>query len=185
MFSKNIRNARIKAGLTISEAADQIGIAYSTYAGYEIGHREHKLEILQKISKAFKVSVDDLLDIPPLTSKDIPLSDNDDTRVFLSNDDQEYWKRFLSNNRNLKLFRKYSMLTESAQDRVDATVNDIWSNPANRIDQQPQGAKPITYTIAAKGGDPGLESGMVNISQEEYDRLLKEAQMAQDLEDWG
>ena len=83
--------------------------------------------------------------------------------------------------RSRALIKKYQSLNETGKDQVDSYTDYIASNPANLANPPEH----ITYTTAAKDGDPGLETGTVNISQEEYDRLLKEAQMAQDLEDWG
>ena len=152
------------------EFAKLLGISSNTLRNYENGVREIGTELLLRISMLLGVSTDRLL-----CKDEKSASTEEEARI----------EDLINSQRGQALLGKYSMLTEPAQDRVDATVNDIWSNPANRIDQQFQAPEPITYTTAASGGEPGLRSGTISVSQEELDKQWREAQMAQDLEDWG
>lgn len=46
---------------SMQEIADQLGIAKSTYAGYESGYREPALQSLTQLADLFETTVDDLL----------------------------------------------------------------------------------------------------------------------------
>lgn len=56
-----IKEARIRAGLSQKELASQIGVAPSTFNGYESGNHDPKSDLLIKIAKACNVTVDFLL----------------------------------------------------------------------------------------------------------------------------
>jgi len=47
---------------TMQYISDQLGIAKSTYAGYESGYREPSLDTIKRISDLYKTSVDYLLE---------------------------------------------------------------------------------------------------------------------------
>jgi len=52
---------REKAGLTQKDLATKLGIARTTYSGYENGAREPDLDTLKRIADFFEVSLDYLL----------------------------------------------------------------------------------------------------------------------------
>lgn len=86
----------------------------------------------------------------------------------------------INSQRGQALLSKYSVLTEPAQGRVDATVNDIWSNPVNRIDQQPQEPSTNARTIEYAAWGVGPTTSTVNVDEEtlraaEEDRLRRQA----------
>lgn len=56
-----IRELRQKRGLNMRQAADAIGIPYTTYINYEKGEREPNSEMLVRLSDFFGVSVDVLI----------------------------------------------------------------------------------------------------------------------------
>lgn len=58
--SEKIKNARLQAGLTQKELAKRLGTSQQNIAQYETGKRVPKIETLQKIAKALKVSVNEL-----------------------------------------------------------------------------------------------------------------------------
>lgn len=47
---------------TMQYISDRLGIAKSTYAGYESGYREPSLDTIKRISELYKTSVDYLLE---------------------------------------------------------------------------------------------------------------------------
>ncbi|MED1203097.1 helix-turn-helix domain-containing protein [Heyndrickxia acidicola] len=47
---------------SLQETADQLGIAKSTYAGYESGYREPSLQALSQMADLFQTTVDFILD---------------------------------------------------------------------------------------------------------------------------
>lgn len=61
MFAKRIENLREKEKITQKNLAVKLGIARTTYSGYENGAREPDLETLKKIADYFEVSTDFLV----------------------------------------------------------------------------------------------------------------------------
>lgn len=59
---EKIRSARIQAGLTQEELAKKIGLTKVAISRYESGQREPKISILKKLSVAFGVKWEKLLD---------------------------------------------------------------------------------------------------------------------------
>ena len=68
-FSDNLKEARLKSGLSQKDVAENIGVAKSTYSLYESGNREPNVNTIKKISDYLNVSADKLLglDDKPLT----------------------------------------------------------------------------------------------------------------------
>lgn len=60
-FNENLKEARIKKGLSQKEVADNIGVAKSTYSLYESGNREPNVQTIKKIADFLNISVDELL----------------------------------------------------------------------------------------------------------------------------
>lgn len=60
-FSERLRLARENAGLSQTELASLIGIAPNTLSTYENSDREPRLSLVLKISKALKISLDELV----------------------------------------------------------------------------------------------------------------------------
>jgi transcriptional regulator with XRE-family HTH domain len=58
---KRLVNLRKLKKWSMQETADQLGIAKSTYAGYESGYREPSLHALSQMAELFDTSVDFLL----------------------------------------------------------------------------------------------------------------------------
>lgn len=54
-FNERLKEARIAAGYTQEQAADKIGIAKSTLAGYETGSREPSISTVEKIMQVLSV----------------------------------------------------------------------------------------------------------------------------------
>lgn len=57
----NLKLLRKKAGKTQSELADDLGVSRQAYASYEEGRAEPRIQILQRLSSIFNISVDDML----------------------------------------------------------------------------------------------------------------------------
>lgn len=58
---EHLTELRKKRKWSLQDTADQLGIAKSTYAGYESGYREPSLQSLAQIADLFETSVDYLL----------------------------------------------------------------------------------------------------------------------------
>lgn len=60
-LQRNVKFLRKKNKLTLVELAYMLGIAKSSLANFEGGQRNCSLEILDKLSKIFNISLDDLV----------------------------------------------------------------------------------------------------------------------------
>lgn len=61
MFNKQLRNTRMKRGLTQQKLSDTVGLALRSYQCYEQGTREPPLDMLVKLADALEVPTDYLL----------------------------------------------------------------------------------------------------------------------------
>nr|WP_282579542.1 helix-turn-helix transcriptional regulator [Niallia sp. NCCP-28] len=61
LLLKTLQELRKSKNWSQQETADMLGIAKSTYAGYESGYREPSLRALMQIADLFNVSVDYIL----------------------------------------------------------------------------------------------------------------------------
>ena len=60
-MSRAIKSARIKTGMTQEEAAEKLGVHPTTLNKYESGARFPSGKVLAKMSKLFKVPLDELI----------------------------------------------------------------------------------------------------------------------------
>ena len=61
-FYEELKAARIKAGLTQQQIADEIGVTKSTYCGYETAKRNPDPQRIKQLAKVLHISADTLLD---------------------------------------------------------------------------------------------------------------------------
>lgn len=61
MFSKRLRDTRMKRGLTQQKLSDTVGLALRSYQCYEQGTREPPLDMLVKLADVLEVPTDYLL----------------------------------------------------------------------------------------------------------------------------
>ena len=59
-FNDNLKEARLRSGLSQKEVAENIGVAKSTYSLYESGNREPNVNTIKKIADCLNVSADTL-----------------------------------------------------------------------------------------------------------------------------
>lgn len=71
MLSERLSELRKANNWPIHYVADRLGIAKSTYAGYESGYREPSLAVLRQLSELFGASIDDLVGEGSLSKSDI------------------------------------------------------------------------------------------------------------------
>lgn len=60
-FNENLKEARLKSGLSQKDLSENIGVAKSTYSLYESGKREPNVDTIKKIASELNVSADMLL----------------------------------------------------------------------------------------------------------------------------
>lgn len=60
-FCQNLKEARKNVGYTQKEVAEQLNVVESCYANWEQGRTEPNVEMLRKLGKIFKISIDDLI----------------------------------------------------------------------------------------------------------------------------
>ena len=108
-FGDNLRNLRLKRGLTQMEFAEQLGSTQSSVTAWECGRRDPDFATVSRIAKFFGVPMQSLL-----SSADV--NDVPDENVI----------EFLHSNPKLRLlFDKSRHLSESDLDAVLAVVNAI------------------------------------------------------------
>ena len=60
-FCKNLKNARLEAGLTQKQVALRLGVVESCYANWEQGRTEPNLEMLRQLGEILDISLDELI----------------------------------------------------------------------------------------------------------------------------
>ena len=88
--------------MTKADMARKLGVAYSTYDGYETGYREPKLETLQKIASALGVPLSQLL------------TQNEQIGTAYL----EYFSSDTNEGRSRQLHRSFDLLNEEDQTKV-------------------------------------------------------------------
>lgn len=61
LFCENLKYFRKDVGLTQKQVAEKLGVVESCYANWEQGRTEPPISMLRKLSKIFKVSIDELI----------------------------------------------------------------------------------------------------------------------------
>ena len=67
-----LRHYRTQRGLTQQQVADLMGIAKSTYSGYETGRRQPGVEEIKALAKIFSVSGDELIGSEAFKARPVP-----------------------------------------------------------------------------------------------------------------
>lgn len=94
-FNENLKEARLKSGISQKDLAENIGVAKSTYSLYESGKRELNVDTIKKIASSLNVSADTLLGI-----------DNEPTTLAAHFEGDEYTESEMEEIRNFAAFVK-------------------------------------------------------------------------------
>ena len=94
-FNENLKEARLKSGISQKDLAENIGVAKSTYSLYESGKREPNVDTIKKIASSLNVSADTLLGI-----------DNEPTTLAVHFEGDEYTESEMEEIRNFAAFVK-------------------------------------------------------------------------------
>ncbi|RXZ83400.1 XRE family transcriptional regulator [Paenibacillaceae bacterium] len=112
MFAKRLKQLRKRRKYSMQEVADAVGVAKSTYAGYESGYRQPTLETIQNISKKLNTSADYLLG---LTDYADPVEPSNNARELL-NYEQLHWDGIPLEREDIELVRR--LLERVVRDRL-------------------------------------------------------------------
>lgn len=126
MIGKRLREVRKKRGLTLQEIADKLGVARSTYAGYESNYRQPPLEILVQIADILKTSTDYLLG---LTDNPYPKEPTRNAKELLKENDL-HWDGVPLTDEELKPLR--DLLELVVRDRLPKIIQDEKEKEKNK-----------------------------------------------------
>lgn len=116
MLTEILAKLRTAKKITQADLAKKLGIARTTYAGYENGSRKPDPDTLQKLADVFDVTVDYLLgrsDNPTSSHSTIPNNDFSDTEKQILEEMKKYpvfFNDLASNPSNLKKVMKMWVL---------------------------------------------------------------------------
>jgi len=83
MNVNRLSDLRKQKNWSLQDVADQLGIAKSTYAGYESGYRRPSLEALKSIADLFGTSVDYLIGRTKAPTPEVELNTRNETAIYL------------------------------------------------------------------------------------------------------
>jgi transcriptional regulator with XRE-family HTH domain len=126
LIGKRLREVRKKRGLTLQEIADKLGVARSTYAGYESDYRQPPLEILVQIADILKTSTDYLLG---LTDNPYPKEPTRNAKELLKENDL-HWDGIPLTDEELKPLR--DLLELVVRDRLPKIIQDEKEKEKNK-----------------------------------------------------
>lgn len=133
-FNENLKEARIKSGLSQKEVSENIGVAKSTYSLYESGNREPNVNTIKKIADVLNVSADTLLGI-----------DEEPTTMAAHFDGDEYTEDELDEIRQFAEFVKNKRKIDLMKTGSIGLVSQITTISKIRI------TKPLHYSDAFAG----------------------------------
>lgn len=61
IFCKNLKEARLSAGLTQKQVAKELNVVESCYANWEQGRTEPNIDMLRKLCIILSITLDDLI----------------------------------------------------------------------------------------------------------------------------
>lgn len=102
MFAKRLKQLRKQRKYSMQDVADSIGVAKSTYAGYESGYRQPTLETTHLIAKKLNTTTDYLLGLSDAPHK-LDMTNN---AKELLNSTHLHWDGIPLEEEDLELVRK-------------------------------------------------------------------------------
>ncbi|SFF19452.1 Transcriptional regulator, contains XRE-family HTH domain [Paenibacillus algorifonticola] len=122
MFAKRLKQLRKKRKYSMQQLADTVGVAKSTYAGYESGYRQPTLETIQSIAKKLSTTSDYLLGLTDYPDQQEP---SNNAKEFF-NHEQLHWDGVPLEQEDLELVRM--LLERVVRDRTSS--GDPSQNPS-------------------------------------------------------
>jgi transcriptional regulator with XRE-family HTH domain len=97
-FGARLKNLRVDRGFSMQHVADSVGVARSTYAGYESEYRVPPLETLAKLAETLNTTADYLLG---LSQEPSPGENSNDLAIT----GELFWNGIPLSNQDLKMLR--------------------------------------------------------------------------------
>ena len=118
-FGKKLKELRRRKGVNMQYVADRVGVARSTYAGYETQGRFPPIDTLAKISEVLNTSTDYLIG---LTDDQDPKEITRDVQEYLTNVSKLNWNGIPLSNDDIKPIKDLFDLV--MRERVPKMNND-------------------------------------------------------------
>ena len=126
-FGDRLKRLRKERRISMQELADRIGVAKSTYAGYEAEYRQPPLESVQILARALHTSTDYLLG---LTDNSSPKDFDKNMRELLMDKDLN-WDGIPLNDEELKPIR--DLLAIVVRERLPKIIEKQKSMEENKV----------------------------------------------------
>jgi len=127
-----IKTARERACLTKEEVARKVGVARSTYYGYESGTRRPKSDQLAEMSRLFGVSADWLTgatDDPRTMAQIIGTTEPDDA---FQTEEAEF-RRWAKDSIDARFFHDFNASPDEAKAALMRDMRKVWREHQNRL----------------------------------------------------
>lgn len=116
-FGKRLKELRIQRDYTMQDIAENIGVARSTYAGYETQDRFPPIETLSRLAKCLKTSTDYLIG---LTDNPDPKEPTHDIDEYLRTINDLNWNGIALSNEDLKPLRDlFNIIIRERMPKID------------------------------------------------------------------
>lgn len=128
MIGNRLSRIRKVKKMTAQQVADFLGLARSTYTGYESGYREPDGDTLSKLAELYEVSTDYLLgrtDDPEPAGRIIGHGMHDDRDMELTDEERERLTRLLHDPKMGVAFRKGILAKDGSNQRRLLKALDI------------------------------------------------------------
>jgi transcriptional regulator with XRE-family HTH domain len=164
ILKERLVEQRLALGLSKKKLAEMLNLEQSTYGKYELGKRQPSLEMLQKLSEIFAVSVDYLLGISDeptlqsnkeLSKSDNSLSDCGDTKIVITKAEQDHLLKT-----SLEMLQKLSKTFSVPVDNLlSMTDEDTLKSEKEKLNESD------TYLL-------GIDGTRIVITKEEQKKIL-------------
>ena len=139
-FSENLKQIRINKGFSQKEIAERLGVSQPSYAQYENGKRNPKLETVRKIADALGIYISDLVVdwkqySPTEYAQDIM---NDITQGALNSAEEAVssGKKVLNDVKETCIISDFRKLNKNGQDKAIEQVELLTKIPEYRKDTE-------------------------------------------------
>ncbi|MDF2723479.1 MAG: family transcriptional regulator [Paenibacillus sp.] len=131
-FQERLRRARKKKKMTIEQVAEQIGVAKSTYANYELCYREPSVATIQSLSVVLETSADYLLGV---TNSEDTSQPETNAKILLQNG-QLHWDGIRLEEEDLKSVRDFLEHLVSRRIQKHSSPASSLITPSSEQDEQ-------------------------------------------------